>query len=243
MVDTVNNEKQGGDGTDVVDNTEKLTEKENGFYQAAKSEKEKRQQLQQENDLLRQQAQVVQANQPPAKPEQDAVMRASSALGLELEPDDVPTMRQMGQINAYLHKEREQRDRSAQAQQSFNQSVDAEEYIKVVGSGSGATYVPSKYLTEALKRNPALKHQLTGPYAAQNAFNAAKIIEMEEQLGEKKLDEHQTDLEETIEKKTRPGSASSVGGSGKLNRGSHINSMSDEEFAVFDSQVAAGQYG
>ena len=228
----------------VDDSTVNLTDKEKAFYAKAQDEKSKRQAMEEENRLLRQQAQIATANQPVQQPQESAIDRAAKALGYDdVEDDDVFTRGQLKNINAYIQKENQEKAMVQQATQSFNSAISAEEYDKVVGVGQGQTFRSSKYLQEAIKRDPALASQIQGPTGALTAYRAAKIIEQEEMIKAKQFDEHQTILEDNIQKKTQPGSASSVGGGGQLNRAGHINSMSDEEFIAFDAEVSQGAHG
>jgi len=171
---------------------------------ALKSEREQRQQLQEELRTIKDHLSLIQANQnrpPPPKDEFEGVG-----------DDDVMTY---GEAKKLLGK----------VQHSYQLSV---EELKMSHKYPDYSEVVTKYLPEVLKANPTLRNSLEKTQDVALAYHLAK--NSEQYRSDHKKVKKSLEAQRIVENSQRAGSLSSMGSTTPISQAKNYKQMSDDEF-------------
>ncbi len=207
-----------------------------GLKAATAAEREKRQAAESENQSLRDQMAIVNAQQTPTEPAKQAGLYQAVAKQLGIDPE-LATPEEQGTIfNGML-----QVTSGQQSEQSFvNSRPDYAEVVGVNGPGGQFQYAPP--LLRALKGNPALASALNNsPNKAVLAYEIASkdpqyLVDKVEST--KSEDTKAAELAETkITAENKQLSISNAKGGGNLDQAAATLAMSDEEFAIHNQKI------
>lgn len=205
----------------------------------ANAEKEKRQAIEAENQTLRDQMALVNAQPATTQPEKQTSLSQAVAkqLGIDLE---LATPEEICQINEGVLQVMS----GQQSEQAFvNSHPDYAEVVGVTGPGGQFQYAPP--LLRQLKENPVLQNALNNsPNKAVLAYSIASKDPqyLAEQVEKAKSDD--TKAAEKAEAKIKAANtqlsiSNAKGGGGNLDQAAATAAMSDEEFRAHNEKIMA----
>ena len=171
---------------------------------ALKSEREQRQKLQEELQLIKDNLALMQSQRPQETPKKDEFDG--------LTDDDVLTVKDFKNL---LNKEK----------QTFQMSI---EEMRMAQKYPDYQEVITKYLPEVLKTNPSLKGSLQKTQDYELAYHLAKTSDAYK--SETKKTKKNQDAQRIVENSSRAGSLSSVGGTSPISQAKRYKEMSDSDF-------------
>lgn len=200
------------DAPTTDENRQSITDQENSIEQspqtvplsALKSEREQRQQLQEELRTIKDHLSLIQANQtrpPPPKDEFDGV-----------QDDDVITY---GDAKKLLSRVQHTYQMSVQELKMSTQYPDYQEVV-------------TKYLPEVLKSNPSIRNTLEKTQDFSLAYHLAK--NSDQYRSDHKKIKKSLDAQRIVENSQQAGSLSSMGSTTPISQAKSYKKMSDDEF-------------
>ena len=171
---------------------------------ALKSEREQRQQVQEELRTIKEHLNLIQANQNKPPPPKDEFEQISD--------DDVMTY---GDAKKLLGR----------VQKSYQMSVDE---LKMEHQYPDYREVVIKYLPEVLKANPSLRNSLEKTQDFALAYHLAK--NSEQYRSEHKKVKKSLEAQRIVENSQQAGSLSSMGSTTPISQAKNYKNMSDDEF-------------
>jgi len=176
---------------------------------ALESERAKRQQVEDENRMMREQFMLIQANQAKAGQKEEVE---------SLDETDVMTYGDFKRLSSKMGDQ-------------FRMSI---EELKMTQQHPDYQEVITNYLPEVLKQNPGLKSSLQQTQDYELAYYLAKNSENYRSANKNK--KRSDDAERMVKNMQTPGSLSSLGGSVPVKNEKNYKSMSDDEFRAFSNK-------
>ena len=171
---------------------------------ALESERAKRQQLQDEMQMMRDHIAIIQANQSNGQKPKDEFD--------DISKDDVITY---GDLEKILNKKEQQYQSNIQELRMTQKYPDYQQIV-------------TKYLPDVLKQNPGLRDALTKTQDFELAYYLAKNSDAYK--SDTKKTKKNADAERIVQNANRAGSLSSVGHTSPINNAKQYKNMSDSDF-------------
>jgi len=172
---------------------------------ALQSEREKRQQLEDELKVIKDHLSLMQSNQIHNQPKQKDDFEG-------LEDGDVMTVGEFKKLSSKITNQ-------------FKMSMDE---LKMTQKHPDYQEIVTKYLPEVLKNNPGLKNTLQATQDYELAYYLAK--NSDNYRGETKKSKKSADAQRIVENSQKSGSLSSMGSTSPISQAKRYKDMSDTEF-------------
>lgn len=212
---------------------------EAGFKGAYEAEKLKRVQLEQSEQLLRDQLTVAQANQPQVQVAEPKSVYDQAKVNLGLAEEEFIEESQRGKIYAEINRitnTENQQNAQLTANQIFISAHP--DYNEVVGRYAGNQFIPSAEITELVKSKPYLA--ATAYASAQGAYQIVMDERKLKELGQKTTVQEEHLKQHGIDTKLAPVSAAAAAG-GAVTAGAGTPTVEQQQ--EMEQKVENGEFG